>query len=1539
MRCFVKITDRYAEEAQKYGCKQVVQRFKREVEGHLSYEHNQRDVYGFGEYLRKEHKNFRSIYIFKQFDINGEDIRCYVALRVFKRGDQEYERFISVNLAEAERDRITGVNLLDWDKYESEIADELQEKPEITVLQQPTADEKAYIQRESGITQEIFDTPIYESKYWIDKIRENGFNDHYKVADAISQKIWDALDKDTYGILEIPYGEKNMVILCARPQHPNTDRWFLLTIGTKEEIDEFKEKYNITLDIDSLNEMSRRAYPFSMLEGDKDFWREMEIDKDSNFILSNEELEIVSQPITFPLFLTGRAGSGKSTMLQYLYADYFLRYLEFSGVKPPVYLSYSSNLIENAKKLATNLFNKNHAYSKKLNELNKTFADDIKPQFENVFYVFQHLVRKCIDESVPGILQSRFLTSRYISFAKYKQEWERKFGKEPRAWREYGPALSWHVIRTYIKGWDAEEYLSPESYEEIGSNHKSVSNDVFAKVYERVWENWYQKVQEQEGWWDDQDLVRYCLAPDDDVCESCVSERFSAVFCDESQDFTRTEIEFILRLSSYSHRRIFDTNTLNQLPFIFAGDEFQTLNPTGFSWNSLRSYFTERLIHATSLSTTIGAPEPVTLTRNYRSTAPVVKLANRLQLLRQTRCGDEKKFTPQIPYYAEGNADSVYCLSPENPLVWKKLTEMGVVLIIPCEEGQTPKEYIEKSPIKDKIEFYEDGSPKNITIYNPIQAKGLEYPNVAVYGFDDLKELQLPQLLKWYKNPTEDSEAREIELKYFLSNAYVSATRAQYKLFILANFDKESFWSFAFSSEKSDLQDEISAVEKLMLSRIKGDDASALLGYIVRGDVDAITDENIVNMGDMAFSTEERAHSLLDAGLMRQAAARYREQGKHNDVSRCEAFAFRYEGKYFLAAEKFETISDFNNACKDYWSAGNDESLETILKAVCKLKGKTDDFRIRYAEHAIKKATLNDLKQDLYDLEQKLNGTLDFKDEIMNDTKLWEYTLNAILLKIPTATPAQKNDIKVIIPIVEKLKSFGITINLAKIAHLAFAASALEDAVKIWGGFAPKDQPVEYHQAQCKLLSYPDNLMHREPSGDPSWQNQIVEDFRVNLNKELNARQRKIVANALLQFGSLEEAKEHLAYLWAESSNLDDAKKLCSLAHDREISYAKECIDPLFALRWSDIGSCRVSQGIYQSSDLNSLLLTLTKIKSIKTSTFRKKIDDALGGPAKMFVNDFMDQELKEFSRQRWNWLLFFEMGNLMEKRGYFIDAQRFYDWTQRHTDDQDLKREMIIRWIACKERQAEDKGDAGSDLWREADEKRTELGLDENFEIPQEAKFVRWQWLFNEILNISPAKREKHSKRPEQPVAEKKQEQRPVNTGVDFPPPAVSGIPEMLKPIPQLSESQKMLVEHALGVNQDADKKRFLQDILSSSEPKTAKVEKVEEPKNSSEEASTEHVQSKNKPNSIFTYELHGYKFRYNPYKSELSICLDSEEEDLRVKIKNGKFPEDADFAIDNMKLLKSDNKQETPFDIIINDNAVCIVVRESQMSMTFPL
>ena len=69
------------------------------------------------------------------------------------------------------------------------------------------------------------------------------------------------------------------------------------------------------------------------------------------------------------------------------------------------------------------------------------------------------------------------------------------------------------------------------------------------------------------------------------------------------------------------------------------------------------------------------------------------------------------------------------------------------------------------------------------------------------------------------------------------------------------------------------------------------------------------------------------------------------------------------------------------------------------------------------------------------------------------------------------------------------------------------------------------------------------------------------------------------------------------------------------------------------------------------------------------------------------------------------------------------------------------------------------------------------------------------------------------------------------------------------------------------------------------------------------------------------------------------MSISFESDEEDLRVKIKNGKFPADADFVMDGTQLTKSDSNQETPFEIMTNDVEIRIIVKESKMSMVFPL
>ena len=1168
-----------------------------------------------------------------------------------------------------------------------------------------------------------------------------------------------------------------------------------------------------------------------------------------------------------------------------------MRFLSHDDVLPPVYLSYSSNLIENAKKLTTSLFDKNHSYTDQLKKISKSYKADVEPLSDKIFFVFLNLVRDCIGEKSRDILGKRFRNEDYVSYTKFRELWEEKFGKIRKAVKEYGPALSWHVIRTYIKGWDSEAYCAPEDYSSIGRANKSVSDDTFKTVFEKVWEGWYQELQKAKGLWDDQDLVRYCLTPDDDSCNTYVFERFSAVLCDESQDFTRIETDFILRLSLFSNRRIRDDKTLRQLPFVFAGDEFQTLNPTGFSWNSLRSYFTERLIHSTEFGKNVGAPEPVSLTRNYRSTAPIVKLGNRIQLLKQTRCGGDLNTTPQVPYFAENEADSVYCLNPENPLVWKKLGDMHVYLIIPCADGQSPKDFIESSPIKGMIEFYTNGAPKNITILNPIQAKGLDYPCVAVYGFDDVPDLQLGNLCDWFRNPRKDSETKEIELKYFLSNAYVSATRAKSKLFIISKFDGTSFWAFAFSSGDGRLQSEIGECERSMLGRLhnaqnwQGRNGESLLGFIVEGDVNAVTGENIVDAGEVARTTEDRGMALHDAGLMRQAAARYREHGEQVPVMRCEAWAYSFERKHLEAAKTFEKATLFDNAVKEYWLAYSEQDSETVLNAVAKLKGQSERLEIQFAEHATAKVvTLNDFKRDLDSLCGIFTGERGEakKEEASEAKSTWQAVLERMFKRVGRITRSDKPDVIVILDFCTQLKDFGFDLDVGQQARLAFNATDYQRAVDLWEKL--HQRPKEYHQAKIETTEYPDNLQHLESSGIDRWQEQIIEAFRGNNNIRLSDQQKRIVANAVMTVGTVDEIKQFLPFVLAISANLNDCERLIHSVTAKDVPINDTCVHALLLARWTDLSKWKKPQVNFTDFDATMLLITVDKLKYVRSPKFLDKLNDALKDQSSKGrkVIDVMDEEFKQFSRSLWNQPLFTEVGSVMEKRGRFLDALRYYDWVIRQSDDQTFRHEMDIRWIVCKERQAQaasprrtENSERSAEYEKEARDKREELGISPEESLPIESKFDRWEWLFMEALKISPQKEKDPAALP--PVKPKTgSKNKPKSTPSDTTP------------------------------------------VVPAS------------PKTDEETAQT-------LPNKFFEYNICGYTFRFNPAKFELIITYRTETEDLHVKIIKGAFPDNPDFVvIKDMALIKADGS-ETPFSFVATENEIRIIVTESGVEMRF--
>lgn len=1039
-----------------------------------------------------------------------EDATVYVLREAF--GHDEYE----VEMMGASKLKTWADKNILTPEEEQEVAQVLNEmltenEPETESKPCLSGKEKDFLSGQLSINHDLFQYAIFETKTWVDYVQSDKLEefDFYAVANA--------LDKHIYENLGSSEGWQNLIFKddIIYIYHKG-DNWILDGIYPFDADD---------IDFDALLQMPaptdfRRGYPDSYLQ-DQDEWRRMELERKSNMVLSEDQVAIVSDKIQYPLFITGRAGSGKSTILQYLFAEIILRYVQHKTdgadtIMPPVYLSYSENLIQDAKSLSQLLLEKNRCYKNKTKELGITFEKNIKPEFDGMFYVFQTLVKNCIRKYDVDYLNSHFTSNSYISFATFNSKWQLKFGNSREANKKYGPSLCWHVIRTYIKGWDSTKLMTPQDYAQLPDDRKTVSDETFALVYKKVWENWYSKL---EGVWDDQDIVRYCI--DNGYAE----ESFSGIFCDEAQDFTRVELDFILKLSSFANRTITDINDVKKLPFVFAGDEFQTLNPTGFSWDSLSSYFVERLAQMTGLTqNNIHLEDAVELSENFRSTRQVVKLANHIQLLRATRFQSASK--PQSPHFSqEGSA--IVCLSPTDKTVFDKLKSMEVILIVPAADGVSASEYVVNSPLKDMIDIV-DGVPQGLTILNPTQAKGLEYPNVAVYGFDcsgAYANLSLKSLNKWYSNPIENAEA-DIELKYQLSNAYVAVTRASNKLFIIDKFDDSAFWAFAYAHPK--YNGAITTLKENMLNSLTAEKRKLwpedVIGWINYGTPDNITNENVdyMKLEENRMALEKHAESLRDAELMRQAACRNMEAGRKKDEDRCWAKALSFEEKYILAAEKFEKAEMPSDAVENYWLAlcdtlpetgDNKEECLSIVNKIARHKDKVKNAKVSISAYAKQKyIQIRDLKFIFDEIITYLNK----KDEAENLVG-WVYLLNLV---IPKVQPNKKSasDITVIIVQCAQLESVGIDINASIIADLAYKSNCIDKAVSLWEGLDEDQRPDEYYVEKAKTIPYPDRIGFLTNTKLEDKDQRIMEEYHKHKQVVLSFLQRVTVSNSYFPY-------------------------------------------------------------------------------------------------------------------------------------------------------------------------------------------------------------------------------------------------------------------------------------------------------------------------------------------------------------------------------------------------------------------------------------
>lgn len=665
------------------------------------------------------------------------------------------------------------------------------------------------------------------------------------------------------------------------------------------------------LSIDDIASRSERSYPAFMLFGDL-AWHAIEREKEANLSLSFEEEDVlvscsrdrVEPGSPLPAFLNGRAGSGKSTMLLYLFADFLDRKLRGMLEGDPLLITYSERLVETARTGVKNILISHARYLAK-GEVPKEGRQVKLPSVDKYIQPFHRVLLNLLPpeerETNSAGENRRFAPARYIDFNRFKRLYlrrgdateEKHYLKLPQA-KKYSPELAWHVIRTFIKG-RSLELTEPEDYEvDVERRERTVSAATYREIHDTIWNTWYRRLTESD-FWDDQDLVRRIL----DVRPW--KPLYTAVFCDEAQDLTRLELRLLLRLSIFSK---FDLTrqSVPSLPFCFAGDPFQTLNPTGFRWAALSLALEDEILSVIDPMKTAGLRVNFReLLRNYRSTPPIARAANLVQLWRHV-IFQQSELCPQSCWRPDDKFPP-----PQRFVFGNNLKEedfrryaRDAILLVPCEHGQEA-EFVRRDPVLARmIAIPANGIPMNV--FSAMAAKGLEFPRVILYGFGDGIAVSAFEV---------DPEAEaSYDVAYYFNKLYVSVSRPRELLFIVdGSSGDDRLWNHA---------DDAAAVEAIVERARKPDVWRNLVQPIHLGPPGGIQMFPL-DPSENAQELEEKGLRLRDAELLDRAAHWWEAAGERRRSRLCAAQALRFLGQHARSGHALTDLGELEEARQCFW--------------------------------------------------------------------------------------------------------------------------------------------------------------------------------------------------------------------------------------------------------------------------------------------------------------------------------------------------------------------------------------------------------------------------------------------------------------------------------------------------------------------------------------------------------------------------------------------------------------------------------------------
>jgi hypothetical protein len=802
--------------------------------------------------------------------INGNDYAVINFLAVLIKADKEYDDF--QNNTNANGDKY--LKRVDSEELRRFVEEKIAKEP-LHKKQSLSDEEESFLYGSNIIYSLENETLIYESGDWIKKINSKQYANYLN---SIYDEVLNLVSGNNANV----YIKKIKNFQIVFFSDLEKKYLFLIEIcSIDENTENIFEQWKKRRESTDIERLARRTYPQYLL-GDEDLWYEIEKDSQSNFALSGEEINVlksINEQYPFPLFINGRAGSGKSTILQYIFAGYFFRYLSYQdAVPPPVYFTYNSELLKQAKSFVMGLLKTNSKFAAEIQD--KTNDEDLGIKLEASFNELRKYLLNIADD------ENNFSQNKYVNYSTFIKLWHEKFKADKIAQKEYPADISWHVIRTYIEGISPEDYLEPEEYAGLEKDQKTISPELYHKIYKTVWK-WYKKLKEEQKLWDDQDLVRYIIEND------LATPRFSGVFCDESQDFTRIEMEVIYRLSIFSDRDI-PVQYVAKIPFVFAGDELQTINPTGFRWDAITALFTEKFILSVYPDKTKLPAKPnfKELKNNYRSTQNIVNFCNALQLFRANRF-NIPNLLPQYPW-ENSVGPGVAHFDPKSAVFWQgiKAKPDSVVFIVPCNEGEEIEWIQNDSELSANITIHNE--TPDILVLSANSAKGLEFARVVVWKFGG--QLGHEKLI----NPPKNEDAAQLlPLQYHINKTYVAVSRAKNKLYILDDdTGTKNLWRVTIDSGL--INTYLSEINKTQKKWEPND-----LEIYKEGAASDFSDNIVDNQEETARQLMENGLVSKQSYLLRQAARIFTNLNKSQESTKCTGYAEVFDGNFFTAGEYF----------------------------------------------------------------------------------------------------------------------------------------------------------------------------------------------------------------------------------------------------------------------------------------------------------------------------------------------------------------------------------------------------------------------------------------------------------------------------------------------------------------------------------------------------------------------------------------------------------------------------------------------------------